>query len=363
MDKKLASILVSMLMCATVLSVAVTGNNETKNNGSIILDGPPSVPDVIAPSEAPKGVEIPFYFNSTDPNGEDVYYVVDWGFENWHEFGPFPSGEWAEVTHIFRHPHYVGNKTWEIYVKANGTGGMSAASGPHYVTTENHAPDAPIVSGPGQAFAGEPFTLEFIITDTDNDINLALGVKNPTPQDPNNWDWEGNYDNNTIVEKSFVVDDPMTKTYRFRVGERRGYNGNIACESNITLFTIEILEKPNAELVITDVQGEWGGFGKGGVISANIVEITGEYPAENVEWTIEVVGGVLGRINVHASGTIDEIPLGGTESISTTDAGKIFGLGSIDINITVIADFMEEPVNKQMTGNILGPFIINIRDA
>ena len=61
MDKKLVSILVSMLMCTNVLSVAVTGNNESKNNGSPLLDGPPSVPDVIAPSEAPKGVEIPFY--------------------------------------------------------------------------------------------------------------------------------------------------------------------------------------------------------------------------------------------------------------------------------------------------------------
>ena len=352
-----------MLMCATIVSVAVTANNESESNGSILLDGPPSVPEVIAPSEALKGIEIPFYFNSTDPNGEDVYYVVNWGFESWHEYGPFPSGQWAEVLHIFRHPHYVGNRTWEIYVKANGTGGMSAASGPHYVTTENHAPDPPVVSGPEQAFAGEPFTLEFLITDPDNDINLALGVKNPTQQNPNNWDWEGNYDNNTIVEKSFIVDEPKNKTYRFRVGERGGYDGTIRCESNITLFTIEILEEPNTELNITDVKGEWGGFGKGGVISANIVEIVGEYPAENVEWTIEVVGGILDGINVLANGAFDEIPIGGTESISTMDAGKIFGLGPIDINITVTADYMEEPVVKLMKANALGPFIISLRDA
>jgi len=69
------------------------------------INRPPDPPDIEGPTVKPvprplpkQGEPINYTFKSTDPDGDNVYYYIDWGdgeFEDW--FGPFESGE--EVTH------------------------------------------------------------------------------------------------------------------------------------------------------------------------------------------------------------------------------------------------------------------------
>ena len=71
--------------------------SQTENN-------PPSTPILKGPSGTLKpGIWYTFYCNSTDPDGDDVYYMWDWEggrpYTNW--LGPYPSNEIQEFTHSF----------------------------------------------------------------------------------------------------------------------------------------------------------------------------------------------------------------------------------------------------------------------
>jgi len=84
-----------------------------------------------------------------------------------------------------------------------------------------------------------------------------------------------------------------------------------------------------AELEIGEITG---GMGK---VCAEI-NSTGEIAADNVEWNITVKGGVLGRISVFSTGTIDKLGVGNGETVCTDDL--ILGLGRVNITVTADAD-------------------------
>ncbi len=69
-------------------------------------------------------------------------------------------------------------------------------------------------------------------------------------------------------------------------------------------------------------------------INLNITNI-GPTNATNVDWQINVKGGLLGLINVNKSGTIDMIALGESVTVGT---GMFLGLGKIQITIKVDED-------------------------
>jgi hypothetical protein len=66
-------------------------------------NNPPSTPIITGPTSGKPDIEYDFTFISTDPEGDDIYYVVNWGCcgnEN-HTYGPFLSGEEAEISHTW----------------------------------------------------------------------------------------------------------------------------------------------------------------------------------------------------------------------------------------------------------------------
>ena len=85
------------------------------------INHPPDAPDIEGPTVKPvprplpkQGEPINYTFKSTDPDGHDVYYYIDWGdgsCEDW--FGPFESGE--EVT---RNHTWNEKSTYDIRAKA-----------------------------------------------------------------------------------------------------------------------------------------------------------------------------------------------------------------------------------------------------
>ena len=68
----------------------------------LMSNTPPSRPTVTGPSSGEVDVQYSFDVTSTDPNGDEVLYVVDWDDGSDLEvFGPFDSGSSASVSHTW----------------------------------------------------------------------------------------------------------------------------------------------------------------------------------------------------------------------------------------------------------------------
>ena len=62
----------------------------------------PIKPTIAGPTKGEPGIQYTFTFNSTDPNGEDVYYFIDWGDgENTGWLGPYSSGQKISQNHTW----------------------------------------------------------------------------------------------------------------------------------------------------------------------------------------------------------------------------------------------------------------------
>jgi len=64
------------------------------------INDPPSAPDISGPSSGSAGQSVEYNFTSTDPNGDEILYWVDWGDEtNSGWVGPYVSGETVTLSH------------------------------------------------------------------------------------------------------------------------------------------------------------------------------------------------------------------------------------------------------------------------
>jgi len=91
------SISVEDAMKATNTTIRVTINNLFFENY------PPEAPTINGPTNGNPDISYNFTFNSTDPDGDDVYYYILWGdghVENWD--GPYPSGAEYTIPHTYK---------------------------------------------------------------------------------------------------------------------------------------------------------------------------------------------------------------------------------------------------------------------
>lgn len=94
--------------------------------------------------------------------------------------------------------------------------------------------------------------------------------------------------------------------------------------ADIDIWLTPLAEEPQVPIIkITEIKGGLG-------ISA-VIKNEGTADATNVDWTIQVTGGILNRINKTASGTIASLPIN-TEV--TVKSGIILGFGAISITVT-----------------------------
>ena len=81
-------------------------------NGYIYAFGTPNEPPATptepdGPTEGAVGVEYAFTSSTTDPEGDDIYYLFDWGDETQSEWlGPYPSGDIVEASHSWNEGEY-----------------------------------------------------------------------------------------------------------------------------------------------------------------------------------------------------------------------------------------------------------------
>ncbi len=83
---------------------------------------PPETPNINGPSAGTAGTSYIYKFNSVDPNGDDVYYYINWGDANveiWN--GPHTSGTDLNIAHT-----YVKKGTYTIEAKAKDSKGSES---------------------------------------------------------------------------------------------------------------------------------------------------------------------------------------------------------------------------------------------
>lgn len=104
-------------------------------------------------------------------------------------------------------------------------------------------------------------------------------------------------------------------------------------------------------------------FGKDYPVSVNLSAGIGKVTATlvnhgavsyNAEWKINVTGGILHKIDIRCAGSITDLSVGGSTRISTTSL--VFGLGHIDIKITVALD-NGMVIHKSASGKVTFVFI------
>jgi len=70
---------------------------------TIVENRRPDAPTIDGPTRVKAGVEYTWSFNSTDPDGDNITYYVDWGDvcggAEWH--GPYPSSQEVFLTHAY----------------------------------------------------------------------------------------------------------------------------------------------------------------------------------------------------------------------------------------------------------------------
>ena len=68
-----------------------------------VIDRPPETPSISGPDEGDQGIEYTFFINTTDPDGDDVSYGIDWDgdsmVDDWTDY--YLSGETVEVVHAW----------------------------------------------------------------------------------------------------------------------------------------------------------------------------------------------------------------------------------------------------------------------
>jgi len=121
----------------------------------------PDTPVIDGPTNGNADASYDFTFKSVDPEGDDVYYWIDWGDGTSSEWiGPYNAGEEIIVNHTWNNPD-----TYEIRAKAKDDNGESDWSEPHIISIVNQPPEKPTITGPTTGKVGVP--LEFSVVTTD----------------------------------------------------------------------------------------------------------------------------------------------------------------------------------------------------
>jgi photosystem II stability/assembly factor-like uncharacterized protein len=107
-------------------------------------------------------------------------------------------------------------------------------------------------------------------------------------------------------------------------------------------------------LTTLEVTSISGGFGLKAV-----VKNTGTPTAENVQVSMHVTGGILGRIDKTVPGSAATLASGNEITVSS---GMLLGLGKLSIVVTADAD-NADAITQEATGIILGLFVIGVKLA
>ena len=133
----------------------------------VATSNPPNTPDAPdGPDEWVVNAEGEFSAVATDPDGDDIYYMFDWGdgeFSDW--VGPYTSGQRGYAQHTWTE---LG--VYEVKAKAQDEyNAKSDWSDAHTLTVVvNIPPDQPSINGPKIGRAGQTYEYKFLVSDQNN---------------------------------------------------------------------------------------------------------------------------------------------------------------------------------------------------
>jgi hypothetical protein len=108
---------------ATLLAMDTQWDEFLKNYLGILNNQPPEIPGITGPTQGKQGIEYNFNVQTTDPEGQDLYFYVDWGDgTNSGWVGPSASGVEVVLNHTW-------SKRGTYTVKAKAKDIIGAESG------------------------------------------------------------------------------------------------------------------------------------------------------------------------------------------------------------------------------------------
>ncbi|KYK32081.1 MAG: hypothetical protein AYK22_00545 [Thermoplasmatales archaeon SG8-52-3] len=193
----------------------------------LIIGQSPTIPELTGPTSGKPGESLEFLLNSTDPDGDDIYYFVDWDDDTSSEWiGPYSSGEEVNVSHIWENPD-----TYEIKAKSmDFTYAESDWSEPLIINITTKSPDPPRINGPTRGKKGVFYNFTFNSVDPDgNDVYYYI-----IWGDGSEKEWDGPHPSGVdfVISHSF----PTIKTFTIEAKAKDISNA----ESNWSSFDITI---------------------------------------------------------------------------------------------------------------------------
>ena len=201
------------------------------------------------------------------------------------------------------------------------------------ISTKPNKPDKP--DGPTLGGVGLEYTYTTSTTDPDGDL-----IKYCFDWGDNSFDWTDwiSLGKNASLDHKWEKPDE----YKIKVKARDQYG--LDSEWSEPLIVTIVSEAPFFDIVKIK-----GGFGK---VSATIKNI-GSLDAYDVYCNISVTGGIFGFIDVFTEETFETLAV---DEEKTMSAGKIFGLGKIDVTVSASSPSANSTA-KTVQGFVLGPFV------
>ena len=157
---------------------------------------PPDVPIINGPTTGGVGTSYEFEVVSTDPDGDNVLYYMDWGDgTNSGWVGPNSSGETVTISHTWTSPgtYYIKAKAKDVYLDESDWSDLFGIT--IYV---NNPPSTPTIDGPTGGSAGNSYDYTFTSTDPDgNKVSYYVEWGDTT-----NTGWFGPFASGTPQTKS-----------------------------------------------------------------------------------------------------------------------------------------------------------------
>lgn len=181
---------------------------------------PPDIPVITGPTLVTINEVCKYTVVTTDPDGDDVYYYVDWGDEtssNW--IGPYNSGVPIQTSHI-----WTGLGSYMVRVKAKDIYGVRSSWSDYIIVTvsDNRPPNSPNIEGPKRVKVG--VTQEYEISSIDPDSqNVYFFV---FWGDGQSTGWIGPYNSSEVVILSHKWDEKGPYTISAKTKDIVGYESN-----------------------------------------------------------------------------------------------------------------------------------------
>jgi hypothetical protein len=184
------------------------------------LSNAPAKPVIAGPTTGVLNVPYTFSVNTTEPDGEDVYYFIDWGDgTNTGWLGPFASGVITTAE-----KSWTATATYPVQAKARDIHGVTSEwSDPISVIIINdNPPNTPTIDGKARGAVGTPYPYTFTTVDVNGDdvyyyINWGDGQID---------EWVGPYSSGEDAEITHQWDTKGTYTISAKAKDIYGIESN-----------------------------------------------------------------------------------------------------------------------------------------